>query len=471
MRKTKIVCTIGPSCSDKKILIDMCKAGMNVARLNFSHGNHKGHQDKIDMIKKVREELNMPIAIMLDTKGPEYRIMTFKGGKAEIKTGDSFILTSNDVEGDSTKVSVSYKDTIKELSVGDRVLVNDGLVVLEVEKLTETDAICKVIEGGTLSDKKSMSFPNKVFKREYLSDMDKDDIIFGIEMDVDFIACSFVSTKDDMIAVRKLLAENGGEDIDIIAKIENRSGVDCIDDIIENSDGIMIARGDLGVEIPYEELPSIQKHLITSCRLAGKRVIIATEMLESMITHSRPTRAEISDVANAVYDGTSAIMLSGETAAGKYPVEAVRAMSKIAEQTESDINYYRRFRNNDFNIMNPSDAISYSTCALSMSIETKLIVVCTMSGRTARMVSRFRSLRPIVALTTTEKAWNKLAMSWGVTPLMCEEVKSLDVLLYCAVQQIKDNGLVEKGDRVVVTAGSVIGGNGSTNLVKLETIN
>lgn len=471
MKKTKIICTIGPSCTDENILRQMAKAGMNVARLNFSHGTHEEHRKRIDLIKKIRKDLDTPIAIMLDTKGPEYRIKTFKDGKALLKQGDIFCLTSDDVQGDSKRVSVSYKDTIKELGIGDKVLLNDGLVILEVERLTDKEAFCKVIEGGTVSDKKSMSFPNKVFKRDYLSDVDKEDILFGIEMDIDFIACSFVSTQEDMQAVRSFLYENGGEDIDIIAKIENRSGVDCIDGIIENSDGIMIARGDLGVEIPYEELPSIQKHLITTCRLAGKRVIIATEMLESMIINSRPTRAEISDVANAVYDGTSAIMLSGETAAGKYPVEAVEAMSKIAEQTESDINYYGRFRNNEFIIKNPSDAISYSTCALSMSIDTKLIVVCTMSGRTARMVSRFRSLRPIVALTTKEKAWNKLALSWGVTPIIVQEVKSLDVLLYCSIQKIKENELVQKGDKIVVTAGSAIGGAGSTNLIKLETIN
>lgn len=470
MKKTKIICTIGPSCSDEETLVKMVKAGMNVARLNFSHGTFEEHEQRINLIKKIRKDLNVPIAILLDTKGPEYRIKTFKNGKVELENGDTFTLTSDDVEGDETIVSVSYKDTIKELSVGDKVLLNDGLVELKVDKISGNKAICTVVEGGTVSNRKSMSFPNKVFSREYLSDTDKQDILFGIKMDVDFIACSFVSVKEDMISVRKFLKENGGEDIDIIAKIENRSGVNNIQDIIDNSDGIMMARGDLGVEIPFEELPPIQKHVIFTCRLQGKRIIIATEMLESMIEHSRPTRAEISDVANAVYDGTSALMLSGETAAGKYPVEVVKTMSKIAKQAESDINYCGRFSKNEFVIKSPSDAISYSTCALSMSIDTKLIVVCTLSGSTARMVSRFRSPRPIVALVTREKIWNKLAMSWGVTPIMCDEVKSLDVLIYCAIEKIKTFGLVEKGDQVVVTAGSVIGDNGSTNLIKLETI-
>lgn len=470
MKKTKIICTIGPACTDEKILIDMVKSGMNVARLNFSHGNYEEHKKRIELIKKVRKKLDMPIAIMLDTKGPEYRIKTFKDGKVELKQGELFSLTSEDIVGDSTRVSVSYKNTIKELKVGDKVLINNGLIILEVEQVTDTDAVCRILAGGVLSDRKSMSFPNKVLKQDYMSEDDKADILFGIEMDVDFIAASFVSNKVDLILVREFLKKNGGEDIDIIAKIENRSGVDNIEEIIDYSDGIMVARGDLGVEIPFEELPPIQKKLITTCRLKGKRVITATEMLESMITNPRPTRAEISDVANAVYDGTSAIMLSGETAAGKYPVEAVETMSKIAEKTEANINYQRRFNTSDFKIQNSSDAISHATCALSMDVNSDLIVVCTISGTTARMVSRFRSPKPIVAMTTSEKVWNKLALSWAVTPLICEEFQSVDVLLYCAIDKIKQNGLVKKGDKVVITAGAISGGAGSTNLIKLETI-
>ncbi|NCC87677.1 MAG: pyruvate kinase [Clostridia bacterium] len=470
MKSTKIICTIGPACTSEEILIDMVKSGMDVARLNFSHGSYDEHRERIELVKKVRKKLNTPIAIMLDTKGPEYRIKTFKDDRAELVQGEVFTLTSKDIIGDNTIVSVSYENTIKELKVGDRVLINNGLVVLDVESITDTDAVCRVVMGGILTNRKSMSFPNKVLKQEYLSEVDKADILFGIEIDVDFIACSFVSCKDDILAVREFLNQNGGENIDLIAKIENRSGVDNIKEILEYSDGIMVARGDLGVEIPYEELPAIQKYLITTCRLLGKRVITATEMLESMITSPRPTRAEISDVANAVYDGTSAIMLSGETAVGKYPVEAVAVMSKLAKQTESDINYHKRFRDSEFEIKNSSDAISHATCALSMDIDAKLIVVCTMSGTTARMVSRFRSPKPIVAMTTNEKVWNKLSLSWGVIPIVCEEFQSVDVLLYCVSDKVKQCGLVESGDNIVITAGMISGRTGSTNLIKLKTI-
>ena len=316
MRKTKIICTIGPASDSEEVLTKMCRAGMNVARLNFSHGTHEEHKEKIDLIKRVREKLDLPIAIMLDTKGPEYRIKTFKNERITLKDGDKFTLTTEDVEGDETIVSVTYEHLIDELSVGDRVLVNNGLVILEVESVENKRAECRVIAGGELSNRKSMHFPNKVLNQDYLSEQDKSDLLFGIANDVDFVAASFVSRKSDIAAMREFLNSNGGEDIDIIAKIENRAGVDNIDDICEIADGIMVARGDLGVEIPFVEVPSVQKYLIEKCRLLGKRVITATEMLESMINNPRPTRAEISDVANAVYDGSSAVMLSGETAAG-----------------------------------------------------------------------------------------------------------------------------------------------------------
>ena len=331
MRKTKIICTIGPASENEKTLTEMCKAGMNVARLNFSHGSHEEHEKKIALVKTVREKLDLPIAIMLDTKGPEYRIGTFADGKVEVNTGDRFTFTTDDIDGDATRVSVNYKDLIRNLSVGDRILVNNGLVIFEVKELDGNDAICEVVIGGTLSNRKSMSFPNKVMPGPFLSEQDKADLLFGISHDVDFVAASFVSTKDDVVELREFLDANGGKNIDIIAKIENRSGVDNVEQICEVCDGIMIARGDLGVEIPFVEVPAIQKLLIKKCRMLGKRVITATEMLESMIYNPRPTRAEISDVANAVYDGSSAVMLSGESAAGKYPVEAVRNMAKIAE--------------------------------------------------------------------------------------------------------------------------------------------
>ncbi|MGN0173193.1 MAG: pyruvate kinase, partial [Acutalibacteraceae bacterium] len=453
MRKTKIVCTIGPASNNEETLTQMCKNGMNVARLNFSHGDHAEHKRNIELIKKVREKLNMPIAILLDTKGPEYRIKTFKNGKIMLKDGDTFSFTTEEVEGDETRVSVTYKGLAKDIKVGDRILVNNGLVIFEVTNVTDTDAVCKVVVGGELSNRKSMSFPNKVLNQVYLSEQDKSDILFGIENDVDFIACSFVSVKQDLIDVNKFIKANGGENIDIIAKIENRSGVDNIREICEECAGIMIGRGDMGVEIPFEEVPGVQKHLITTCRLLGKRVITATEMLESMIHNPRPTRAEISDVANAVYDGTSAVMLSGETAAGKYPAETVKTMSKIAVEAEKHIDYKKIFYGSDFQIKNIIDAISHSTCAMAIDIKAKGIIVCTMSGTTARFVSRFRVPVDIIGMTTSVKAWRKLALSWGVTPVMTEKYDSTDVLVYQAVNKSKAVLDLKKGDRLIVTSG------------------
>lgn len=470
MRKTKIVCTIGPASQNEATLTNMCKNGMNVARLNFSHGDHEEHKRNIELIKKVRKKLNMPIAILLDTKGPEYRIKTFKDKKINLKDGDTFTFTTKEVEGDNTRVSVTYKGLADDMKVGDRILVNNGLVIFEVIEVTETDAVCKVITGGELSDRKSMSFPNKVLNQVFLSEQDKKDILFGIENDVDFIACSFVSLKQDLIDVNNFLKANGGENIDIIAKIENRSGVDNIREICEECSGIMIGRGDLGVEIPFEEVPSIQKHLITTCRMMGKRVITATEMLESMIHNPRPTRAEISDVANAVYDGTSAIMLSGETAAGKYPAQTVAVMSKIAEETERHIDYKNVFYTSKFEMKDIIDAISHSTCAMAIDINAKCVVACTMSGITARFVSRFRSPVDIIGMTTSTKAWHKLALSWGVTPVMTERYDSTDVLVYQAVAKAKETMKLNKGDRVIVTSGRTIGESGNTNMIKVETI-
>ena len=470
MRKTKIVCTIGPASNNEETLTDMCKNGMNVCRLNFSHGDHKMHKKNIELIKKVREKLGIPLAILLDTKGPEYRIKTFKNGKITLADGDTFSFTTEDIIGDETRVSVTYKGLVKDIKKGDRILVNNGLVIFEVQNVTETDAVCKVLVGGELSDCKSMSFPNKVLNQVYLSEQDKSDILFGIQNDVDFIACSFVSVKQDLIDVNNFLKENGGENIDVIAKIENRSGVDNIREICEECTGIMIGRGDLGVEIPFEEVPAIQKHLITTCRMMGKRVITATEMLESMIHNPRPTRAEISDVANAVYDGTSAIMLSGETAAGKYPAQTVATMAKIAEETEQHIDYRHLFYKNEFEIKDIIDAISHSTCAMSIDINSKCIVACTMSGITARLVSRFRSPVDIIGMTTSKKAWHKLALSWGVMPIMTEKYDSTDVLVFQAVAKAKEALGLKKGDRIIVTSGRTIGESGNTNMIKVETI-
>lgn len=470
MRKTKIICTIGPACENEETLAKMCQAGMNVARLNFSHGTHEEHLKKIGLVKKVREELKLPIAIMLDTKGPEYRIKTFANKKVTLQDGATFIFTTDDVVGDETRVSVNYDKLIDELKIGDRILVNNGLVICEVKELKGHDAICEVIVGGELSDRKSMNFPNKVFKSEYLSEQDKADILFGLENDIDFVAASFVSTKEDVQALREFIDKNGGEQVNIIAKIENRAGVDNVEEICEIADGIMVARGDLGVEIPFVEVPAIQKLLIHKCRLLGKRVITATEMLESMIHNPRPTRAEISDVANAVYDGSSAIMLSGETAAGKYPVEAVKNMAEIAEYTESHIDYSKRFANTEYKIKNNLDAISHAVCSMAIDVNAKCIVVNSVSGKTARMVSRFRCPCDILGTTTNEKAWRQLNLSWGVIPYLNAEFTSLDVMFYEAMHQAKEVFGLEKGDNVVLTGGRINGASGNTDTIKVESV-
>ncbi len=470
MRKTKIICTIGPASENEETLKKMCLAGMNVARLNFSHGTHEEQQKKIDLIKKVRTELNLPIAILLDTKGPEYRIRTFKDGKVHVNAGDKFTFTVDEVEGDEKRVSVNYKGLVKDLSVGDKILVNNGLVVFEVEELKGSNANCVCLVGGDLSNRKSMSFPNKVMTGPFLSDADKQDLLFGIQNGVDFVAASFVSNKQNVLDMRAFLDENGGADIEIIAKIENQSGVDNAEEILEACGGLMVARGDLGVEVPFVELPAIQKQLIHKCRLLGKRVVTATEMLESMIQNPRPTRAEISDVANAVYDGTSAIMLSGESAAGKYPVEAVATMAQIAERTEQHTSYRERFYKTEFKIRNNLDAISHATCAMAIDVDAKGIVVCSVSGKTAGMVSRYRCPTDIVGMTTDEKVWRRLNLSWGVTPVLADEYSSMDVMFYNGLANAKKYLGLKEGDAVVLTGGPINGKRGNTNTIKVEVI-
>lgn len=471
MRKTKIVCTIGPACEDAATLEAMCKSGMNVARLNFSHGNHEQHLQKIKLVKTVREKLDMPIAILLDTKGPEYRIKTFENGKINLNEGDLFAFTTEDVVGNDQRVSVTYKGLCNDINIGDRILLNNGLLIFEVTKINSPEVICKVIAGGELSDRKSMAFPGKVLKQKYLSEQDKADIKFGIDNDVDFIACSFVSNAQDLRDVKSYINEIAPDTrVSLIAKIENRSGVDNIEQICDECDGIMIGRGDMGVEIPFEELPDIQKKLITKCRLLGKRVITATEMLESMIYNPRPTRAEISDVANAVYDGTSAIMLSGETAAGKYPVLTVRTMARIAQQTEMNIHYNKRFGRSEFKIKNVVDALSHSACAMAMDLDAKCIVVCSLSGMTARMVSRFRPPMDIIGFTADEKTRRQLSLSWGIIPVKSEIYKSTDVLFYSAVNAAKKSLGLHSGDKVLITGGNTNGVSGNTDMIKIETV-
>ncbi|MBP5169570.1 MAG: pyruvate kinase [Oscillospiraceae bacterium] len=470
MRKTKIICTIGPACDNKETLTALCQAGMNVARLNFSHGTLEEHLKRINLIKQVREELGLPIAIMLDTKGPEYRIGVFQNGPVTLQDGAEFTLTTDDVIGDESRVSVSYRQLTEELFQGDTVLINNGLVILTVQQISGHDILCRVTTGGTLSDRKSMNFPGKVLRQDFLSEQDRKDILFGLENDIDFVAASFVSTREDVQAIRDLLDQHDGKDVDLIAKIENRSGVDHIEEICEVADGIMVARGDLGVEIPFMEVPALQKYLISKCRMLGKRVITATEMLESMIHNPRPTRAEISDVANAVYDGSSAIMLSGETAAGKYPVQAVKTMAQTAEFTEAGIDYAERFRTMEFQIHNNLDAISHATCSMAVDVGAKAIVVNSISGRTARMVSRFRCPVNIIGTTTNSKAWRKLNMSWGVTPVLTEAYSSIDVMFWQDLRLAKELFNLQPNDNVVLTGGLINGTPGNTNTIKVETV-
>ncbi|MDY3225080.1 MAG: pyruvate kinase [Candidatus Faecousia sp.] len=470
MRKTKIICTIGPSSENEETLTLMCLAGMNVARLNFSHGTHEEHEKKIELIKKVRQKLGLPIAIMLDTKGPEYRIRTFASGKVTIADGAEFTFTTDEVEGDENRVSVNYKALHQDLKPGDVVTVNNGMVQFEVQEIVGHDVRCKCLVGGTLSNRKSMSFPNKVMSGPYLSEQDKADILFGIRHGIDFIAASFVSTKQDVLDIQELLDKNGGSDIEIIAKIENRSGVDNVSEICSVCSGIMIARGDLGVEIPYVEVPAVQKKLTRKCRLLGKRVITATEMLESMIQNPRPTRAEISDVANAVYDGTSCVMLSGESAAGKYPVEAVKAMAQIAEYTEQHTDYKQRFRKTEFVGQNNLDCISHAVCSMAIDVNAKAIVVCSVSGKTAMLVSRFRTPVDIIGMTTDRKIWRRLSMSWGVTPVMADQFPSMEVMFYYAKKIATETLHLQPGDNIVLTGGPVNGQQGNTNTMKIETV-
>ncbi len=472
MKKTKIICTLGPASDTEEILESLIDAGMNVARLNFSHGTHEQHAKKIAMIKAVRERKKVPLPIMLDTKGPEFRIKTFKHGKITLNDGDPFTFTSEDVIGDEKRVSVSFKGICEQMFPGDKILLNNGLMIFEVVKVQKPNVICKTVVGGVLSDRKSMFFPDKELKMEYLSEQDKADIKFGVEQGIDFIAASFVSRAQDVTDIRNWLRECGSPDgeIEIIAKIESRAGVNNLNEILDVCDGVMVARGDLGVEVPFEELPSIQKTIINSCRIRGKRSITATEMLESMIKQPRPTRAEISDVANAVYDGSSAIMLSGETAAGAYPVEAVKAMARIAEQAEENTNYIAHIDESEYHITKLSEALSHSACTLAHDIGAKVIVVCTRTGGTARTVSRFRPMIDIIGMTTEERAYRKLALSWGVIPVMSEEFYSVDVLFHYAKRAAMATGLVHKDDKIVLTGGTPNGKSGNSNLINVETV-
>ena len=468
MKKTKIVCTIGPATNNVLVLEKMIKAGMNVARVNFSHGTHESHKLEFDNIKKARENTSEPIGIMLDTKGPEYRIGKFKDGKVFIKPNAKFTFTSKEVLGDSTIVSVTPKNIVKNLSKGDTVLVANGLVSFKVLDVKQDCVVCRCISGGELFDRKSMNFPEKLVTRQFLSSRDKDDLIFGIQNDIDMVACSFVSTKNDALSVRKFLDENGGKNIDIIAKLENQSGIDNIDDILDVADGIMIGRGDMGVELPIEKLPEVQKMIIKKCQARGKTVVTATEMLESMINNPRPTRAEVSDVANAVYDGSSAVMLSGETAVGKYPIEAVETMAKVARATEIVIDYAKRFNNLKPIENNDLDAVCLSAVKLAVGTNSKLIVASSKTGKTIKSISRFQSPIMVMGATTDKKAYYKLSICYGVIPMLVEDYPTLNQLFDNMSKLAKEQFKLKKGDNIVITGG--IGDMTNTNLIKVEKI-
>ncbi len=478
MRKTKIICTIGPSTDDENVLREMMKAGMNVARFNFSHSTYEEHKKRFELVERLRNELDLPVATLLDTKGPEIRLKNFKDNKpVDIRDGDEFTLTTRDVEGDAEIASVTFEHLPKDVSIGSAILINDGVIELKVKSIQGEDIICDVIHGGTLSNHKGINVPGVKLSMPYISDDDMHDLEFGAKMRYDFIAASFVRTGADVVYLRKFTQSLGWYDVRIIAKIENMDGVENIDEILEASDGVMVARGDMGVEIPFEQIPAIQKDIIHKAYNAGKVVITATQMLESMINNPRPTRAEITDVANAIYDGTSALMLSGETAAGKFPVEAVKTMALIAETTENNINYEKRFRNRDdlnskevAQSRSVTEAISHATVTTAHDLNAKAIVTVTKRGGTARMLSKYRADCPIIGLTTDPTTLRQLSMSWGVLPGLISEQTNTDDLITTAIDAAISKGWLSHGDLAVITAGVPLGISGNTNLIKVETV-
>ncbi|MCG0274803.1 MAG: pyruvate kinase [Thermosediminibacteraceae bacterium] len=470
MRKTKIVCTIGPASEKKEIIRELIKAGMNVARLNFSHGTHEEHRARIEAIREVEKELRTNVAIMVDTKGPEIRIGSFAKGKVHLKKGQEFSLVTYPVAGDETKAFVNFEDMPQIVHEGDKILLADGLIELEVKKVSGKEILCTVMNGGELSDNKGVNLPGKSIPLPAVTPKDVDDILFGIKMGVDFVAASFIRKASDVIAIRKILEENGGQDIQIIAKIENQEGVQNLDEIIKVADGIMIARGDLGVEIPVEEVPIVQKRIIERCNRAGKPVITATQMLESMIKNPRPTRAETTDVANAILDGTDAIMLSGETASGEFPVEAVRMMTRIAEKVEETVSLDVTASKRQTSIRTVTDAISHATYTIAKDLGASAIITSTKSGYTARMVAKFRPSAPILAVTPREKVTRTLQVVWGVFPIKINETTSTDEMFREAINGALSSGIIKKGDLVVITAGVPLYVSGTTNLIRVHVV-
>lgn len=472
MLRTKIVCTLGPASNSPEMIEKMMLTGMNVARLNFSHGTHEEHKKVIDALKETRERLGRPCAIMLDTKGPEIRLGKFKGGRAELETGSTFTLLTEEILGDSEKATISYADLPKQLEVGCRILLNDGAIELTVVECGEKSIKCNVVAGGTIKDGKGVNIPSVHLNMPHLSERDKSDLLFGIENGIDFIAASFMRTGDDVIGMRKFVDYHGGHDIRIISKIENLEGIENFDEILKYSDGIMVARGDMGVEVDFERLPGLQKKFIKKCYQAGKMVITATQMLESMIENPTPTRAEISDVANAVFDGTSAVMLSGETAAGKYPLRAVKAMARIAEQAENDAfadNAYGAM-SYDIDYTDITNAMCDAACTTAADINAKAIVTLTTTGKSARRMSKFRPLQPIVAATPETKTFHQLALSWGVYPVLALKQDTMEKLFRHAIDCAKAIDLVGEGDLVVICAGVPVLTPGNTNIIKVEQI-
>ena len=468
MRKTKIICTLGPATDKEGIMEALIREGMNVARFNFSHGTHEEQKNRLEKLKTLCRQFDRPIAALLDTKGPEIRIGCFKDHRITLEEGQKFTLVNDETEGTQEQVTISYKDLYKDVKPGDSILIDDGLVGMEVVEISDKDIVCIVKNGGDISDHKGVNVPGVELKMPFISQKDREDLLFGIQEDFDFVAASFTRTADDVKEMRKLLNDNGGRDIHIIAKIENQQGVDNIDAIIEEADGIMIARGDMGVEIPLEHVPIIQQKIIEKVYEAGKVVITATQMLDSMMIHPRPTRAETTDVANAIYQGTSAIMLSGETAAGKYPVEALKMMVKIAAHMERNIEYNgifrRRERSEDPDITN---AISHATCMTAIDLKANAILAVSKTGNTARMISKYRPECLIVGCSSSEKVYRQLNLSWGILPLQIREEYSSEILCLRAIEAAQAHGIVGDGDKVVFTGGIPLGIPGRTNLIRV----
>lgn len=470
IRKTKIVCTMGPNLFEKHLIAPLMKAGMNVARFNFSHGTYETHQHYYDEVCRIRDELGLPVATMLDTKGPEIRVRSFKNGRVTLQNGQLFTLTTDELEGDEERVSITYKELPQDIAVGTSILIDDGLIGMQVERIDGADIVCRVLNGGVVSNNKGVNIPNAHLSMPFISEKDHQDILFAIKNGYDFIAASFTRCADDIMQIRHILQENNCHTINIIAKIENMEGVENIDEILRVVDGVMVARGDLGVEVPLEDVPSLQKKLIQRGIAAGKPVITATQMLDSMIKNPRPTRAEATDVANAIYDGTSAIMLSGESAVGAYPVEAVETMVRIALRAEADMDYIRRFSRDTSASTDVTNAISHATVTSAHDLNASAIITVTKSGSTARILSRYRPACVIVGCTTEKHVWRQLALSWGTVPLMIAEESNTDDLFEHAVDAAVKNGLVHDGELVVLTAGVPLGISGTTNLMKVHVV-